>query len=222
MKRIILFGAALALTLTGFSQESIKVSESNENVNGANNNCLVVTVYASKDEVEKGWKDEMKSWKGGSFSTKKGEMIMDDTQIKDMGDNTFDAYARVEEDGEDQCRLIVGIDLGGAYLSSKEHSDQFKVMEGIVYDFAVDATKDAIGAVLAAEEKILEDLEKDMKDLEKENEDLEKSIEDYKKKIEEAEARIEEIGEEKETKKEEIGAQEKVVEEIENKQKGVK
>lgn len=222
MKKLITFTIAALTACTVSAQESIKVSESNENINGANNNCLIVTVYANKDDVESAWKGVMKGWKGGSFSSKKGEMFMDDTRIKDMGENTFDAYARVEEEEEGVCRLIVGIDLGGAYLSSNEHSDQFKVMQEIVYDFAVEETKGAIGALLAVEEDKLKDLQKEEEDLVKEQEDLEKDIEDYKKKIEEAEARIEEIGEEKETKKEEIGAQEKVVEEMENKQKAVK
>lgn len=222
MKKLFTLSLAFAMCSAGFSQDNIKVSESNEQINGSSNNCLVVTVYADKNEVESGWKSVMKSWKGGSFSSKGGEMQIDDAKIKDMGDNTFDAFAKVVEQEEGVCQLVVAVDLGGAYLSSRDHADQFKVMQEIVYEFAVGTTKDAIGAVLKEEEKKLEELQKEEEDLAKEKEDLEKEIEDMKKKIEENEKRIDEIGEETEEKKEEIGAQEKVVEEIEQKQKGVK
>ena len=205
----------------GFAQK-IKVSESNANIGGGNNNALEVTLYsASVDQVEKAWKGEMKKMKG-KITSKKGEYFVDDAEMKQMGENSFDLYARVEKEGDKDAKLIVAVDLGGAFMSSSAHAEQFKVMKGVIYDFAVETTKEIIGEEVKAQEKILADLEKDQKDLVKDNEKLHKDIEDYKKKIAEAEKAIEDNKKDQEKKKEEITAQQKAVQVVVDQQKAVK
>lgn len=220
MKRLLTLAFILTIG-TSFAQK-IQVSESNENIGGASHNAIILTIPgATLDEVEKAWKSEMKKM-GGKFSKEKGEYFADNCKNKKMGDNTFDVYARAEKDGDDGVKLIVGIDLGGAFMSSNAHGDQFKLMKDEIYDFGVNTVKDIIGDQMKEQEKILEKLEKEQKDLVKENEKLHKDIEDYKKKIAEAEKDIEDNEKNQGTKKEEIGAQQKVVKDVEEKLKGVK
>lgn len=221
MRKILTLLFVLSFTVS-FAQQKIQVSESSENIGGGSHNAMVVTIYgASVDDVEKAWKGRMKKW-NGKVSKSGGEYFADDCRLKKMGDNTFDVYARAEQDGENDVKLIVGVDLGGAYMSSGQHGEQFKLLKEEVYDFAVETTKEIIGNELKAEEKTLKGLEKEQKDLEKENEKLHKDIEDYKKKIAEAEKAIEENKEAQGTKKEEIAAQGKVVKAVEDKLKAVK
>ena len=149
-------------------------------------------------------------------------MFADDCKMKDMGDNTFDAYGTVEENGEEGVFVLVAIDLGGAYLNSGEHGDQFKVMEKILQKWAIDVAKEVVGEEIKEEEKVLKDKEKELEDLEKEQEKLEKEIEDYKKKIEENEKAIEESKKAQEEQKEKIKEQQGVVEATKKKQSGIK
>lgn len=217
-----LLSIALAFCVSAVFAQKIKVSEGNENVNGGGHNVLQVTIpNATVDFVEKSWKNQIKKM-GGKYSTKKGEMVADDASIKAMGDNTFDVYSKVKKEGDDAATLIVGVDLGGAYMSSSQHPDQFKYMKDYIYDWAIKCAKDIVGNELKEEEKALAKLEKEQEDLVKEKEKLEKDIEDYKKKIEQAEKDIEDNLKAQEGKKEEIGAQQKVVKDVEQKVKDIK
>ena len=218
MKRIFTLLIAL-IAFGGYAQ--IKISEKNVNIDGSKNGFYIEIPFADKKYTEKELKDLFKDWKG-SFSDKKGVMMADDAELKDMGDNTFDAYGTVEENGEDGVFVSVAIDLGGAYLNSGEHGSQFKVMEKILQKWAVDVAKEVIGEEIKEEEKVLKDKEKELEDLEKEQEKLEKEIEDYKKKIEDNKKAIEESKKSQEEQKEKIKTQQGVVEAAKKKQQGIK
>jgi hypothetical protein len=221
MKKVLSIIFALSLGTTVYGQKKVQVSESGESFSTGNHNALSVMVYkGNKNDVEKAWKKEMKDLKG-KVSMKK-EIFADDCRMKQMGDNTFDVYARVEEVKDEGVKLIMAIDLGGAYMSSGTHGDQFKIMKDLVYKFGVDQNKAIIGLELKAAEKLLSDKQGELKDLEKEKEKLHKDIEDYKKKIEQAEKDIEENGKKQEDKKVEVKEQEKVVKEVDERRKAVK
>lgn len=221
MKKHILITALSVLALNVFAQKKIEVRESNEKIGNGNNNTLSVMIYVEDaDLVEKAWKSKLKDM-DAKVSTKDG-IFGDDAQLKAMGPNTFDVYSRVEVVKGEGIKLIVGVDLGGAYLSSSQHSEQFKVFKGILYEFAVKITKDKIGDELSVQEKALDKLNDQQKDLEKENKDLKNDIEDYKKKIAEAEDKIKKNEENQKTKKSEIEAQQKVVGGVKEKLNAVK
>ncbi len=220
MRNLYLILAVIFISGVSRSQNSIKVTESSEKFNSGNQNALVVTVFESnKDAVEKGLKKLFKDWNGNVKS--KDELFGDDCSMKKMGKNTFDAYGYCVQE-EKNVKVVVAIDLGGAYMSSSQHSDQYKIIQEELYQFAVHQTKEAIGEVMKAEEEKLEKLEKQKKEIESKIEDNKEDIEDYKKKIEEAEKNIKEGESEKETKSKEIGEQTKVVEEVKKKQSAVK
>jgi len=124
------------LTITSFAQRKIKVHEENEKIGSGTNNALVATIYESnKDNIEKAWKKLMKDY-GAKVNMKK-EIFADDATIKDLSSNTCDLFAFVRKVSDDEFEIVVGVDMGGAYLSSSEHSSKYKTMEKILKDFAV-------------------------------------------------------------------------------------
>lgn len=210
---------SLAITVGAFSQVNVK--ETNVNIDGGKNGFEIEIPYADKKTTEKELKDLFKSWKG-SFSEKKGIMKSDDCKNKDMGENTFDVFGTVVENGEDGSKALIAVDLGGAYLSSSEHSSQFKIMQGILQSWGVKTATIFVSEMEKEEAKNLKDRQKELEDLEKEQEKMEKEIEDYKKKIEENEKAIEQSKKDQEKKKEEIKTQEGVVQEVVKKKESIK
>ncbi|MEX1002234.1 MAG: hypothetical protein WDZ35_08985 [Crocinitomicaceae bacterium] len=216
-KTIIFFLALLAFSATA----QIKVSEKSVDIDGSKNGFYVEIPYADQKSTEKELKSLLKDWKG-SFSSKKDVLFADDCSLKSMGENTFDAYGKVEENGDEGVYVSVAIDLGGAYLNSGEHKDQYKVMEKILKEWAIEVAKEVIGEQIKEEEKVLSDKEKELEDLKKEQEKMEKEIEDYKKAIEKNEKAIEDSKKAQEEQKEKIKTQQGVVEAAKKKQQGIK
>ncbi len=206
------------VALSSFSQ--VTVEEKNVSVNGNHNGFYISIPYGTQKQIEKDLKDELKSWKG---NYKGGNPIfVDDCKLKDVGENTFDVYAKVEENPDGGAYVSIAIDMGGAYMNSGEHGSEFKAMEDRLYKFGVKAAKNVVDGEIKDEEKELKNLEKELDDLEKEQEKLEKEIEDYKKKIEDNEKAIEEAKKNQETKKEEIKTQETKVDDAVKKKEAVK
>jgi hypothetical protein len=210
----------LFVTSIAFGQRKIKVHEEREKFSTGSNNALVASVYESTpDDIEKAWKRLMKDY-DAKMSMKK-EMFADDASIKDLSPNTCDVYAFVRKISDEENEIVVGVDLGGAYLSSSEHSSKYKVMQKIIYDFAVQTSIDAIKEKQKDAEKVLAGFEKEKQDLIRDNEKLTKDIEDYKNKITKAESDIEKNKSLAVDKDKEIENQQKVVEEIAARSKAV-
>ena len=139
-----------------------------------------------------------------------------------MGKNTFDVYAKIDENPDGGAFVSIAIDLGGAYLSSAGDGAKAKFIEVRLQKFGVKAAKNVVGEEVKEEEKILKERQKELEDLEKEEEKMEKAIEDYKKKIEETENSIEEGKKNQENKKGEITEQEEKVKTVIKKKEAVK
>ena len=203
----------LFVTTLAFGQRKIKVHEENEKFSTGNKNALVATVYESTpDDIEKAWKKLMKDY--DAKMTMKKEMFADDASIKDLSPNTCDVYAFVRKISDEENEIVVGVDLGGAYLSSSEHSSKYKIMQRIIYDFAVQTSIEAIKEKQKDAEKVLSGIVKAKEDLIKENERLAKDIEDYKNKITKAEGDIEKNKSLATDKDKEIENQQKIVDDI--------
>jgi len=221
MKKFIFTAIAALCFLTISAQKSIEVQEGNHSFSKGNVNALSVIIYGGNvSDVEKALKDLMKKY-NAKVSSKK-EMFGDDAEIKKISDNTIDLYGKVEQSGKEDVKVIIGFDLGGVFLSSSQHGDKFKVAKGIVYDFGVQETKNAIGAVLKEEEKNLEKLQKEQEDLVKDKEKLEKDIAGWEEDIKKAKEDIEKNKKDQESKQKEIKTQGEVVEKVKAKAAAVK
>ena len=221
MKKLFTLVLAVSIGTTAIAQK-IKVSEGSENIGGGSHNALVVTLYGvNPSDAEDSFRSFMKTY-DGKRSSKDGGIFIDNATIKEMGNNTVDVYGKAKgSKGDKEIQFVVAFDLGGAFLSSGEHKDQFKVAEKIAKEFAVKATKDAIEAELKAAEKIQGTLEDDQKSLEKKKKNLDEDIVDYKDKIKKAEDDLVKNKADQDKKKTELEAQKKVVEGINTKLKAV-
>ncbi|HEY0029433.1 MAG TPA: hypothetical protein VGC65_01650 [Bacteroidia bacterium] len=221
MKKIITLAFAVTIVLSASAQK-IKVKQSTENIAGGSHNALSVTLTGiSPSDAEESFRSFMKNY-DGKRSSKDGGIFIDHAMIKEMGNNTIDIYGKaIGKKGDPEITFVVAFDLGGAFLNSGEHKDQYNIAEKIVKDFAVKATKDAIEAQLKDAQKAQSKLEDDQKSLEKDNKNLNGDIEDYKKKIKKAEDDIVKNKADQDKKKSEIEAQKKVVADVDKKLKAV-
>lgn len=221
MKKILTLAFALTIGLSASAQK-IKVKQSSENIGGGSHNALTVNLYGiNPSDAEDAFRSFMKTY-DGKRGSKDGGVFIDHAMIKDMGNNTVDIYGKAQgKKGDPEITFVVAFDLGGAFLNSGDHKDQYKVAERIVKEFAVKATKDAIESQLKDAQKIQSKLEDDQKSLEKDSKNLNEDIEDYKAKIKKAEEDIVKNKADQDKKKTEIETQKKVVGEVDKKLKAV-
>ena len=211
MKKITILLIFTCLSLWAVGQK-IRVYESREDIAGGTHNTLVVPIFGvDAKTVLKEWKSEMKSY-GAKVSSEKGGLFGDNATFKKMGNNTVDMHARVNEkkDGG-EVDLIVGFDLGGAYLSSSGQPDKYKVAEQIMHDFAVKLTTNAIDYQLKVQQKALDKLNGQQKDLVKENKNLNEQIAEYQDKIKKDQDAIQQNQTDQAAKQKEISQQQQVV-----------
>jgi septal ring factor EnvC (AmiA/AmiB activator) len=138
-----------------------------------------------------------------------------------MGDKPFDGYARVLDGGGDHLKVAFAVDLGGAYLDSKQHGSQFSAMKQRAEKFASRTSILSIEEELAVEAKVLKTMEKEKVEMEKTIADSKKDIEEYQKRIAEAEQKIKDSEAGVAKKSEEITAQTTRIGDVEKKKKSV-
>ena len=135
MKKILFSLFAFSLINFSFSQE-IKLSEESQFFNIGSKNSIVVSIpYGVKDIVEKELRRELKDW-DGKYDSGKGEFFTIQASTKTMGGKPFDAYAKIITESDNSMKVAFAIDLGGAFLSSREHGAQYKAMSEMIKDFA--------------------------------------------------------------------------------------
>jgi chromosome segregation ATPase len=213
---------SFVLSAVSLAQGDIKVSEENHSFSTGSKNALVVNIpYGNKDLVEKELRKELKDW-NGKYDSKGDEMFTLQATSKFMGDKPFDTYAKIISSQNNEIKVAFATDLGGAYLSSREHSQLFKSMSDEIKDFAKHAAAACVAEELDRNRDALSDLEKTQRSLEKDKKGLEEDIADYKKKIAEAEEKIKLNAQNQEKQKEAIKTQGVKVTDVENRLKSIK
>jgi len=223
MKKLIIIITAVLLVnaITVMAQGKMQVSEVSDGMSQGTQKGLAITIFGtSVKDVEKLWKKEMKNNKG-KVGNEKGDVFADDAKFKNISENTIDIYATFKEVSEG-TKMTVFFNLGGAYISSSKHPEEYKAAEKIIYSFAVSAAKNAVAAELAIAEKLLEQMGKDQGKLEKEATKLKGEIEDCKQTIQTNEGQLTTNGTNQETKKKEIVSQTTLVEKVKEKMANVK
>lgn len=188
MKKVVsgLFAILFACTLQA---GTIKVIEGNFKIAGSRNNVLTVVIYETDfDEVIKAWKKKMKSTKV-KVKTSKGEVFADNAVIKKLGDYPMDIYARTEKI-VGGSKLIVGVNLGGVFLNSRDHKDKYDSFARFVEEFAESQIRASIIEQIKDAEKELKRRVKAQEYLVKHKESLKNKIVGYKNDIKEAEFKI--------------------------------
>ncbi len=223
MKKQILIGAIAIASLPVFGQE-IKVKEGNASFSNGNHNSLSVTLYVTDiNMVEKEWKSQLKSFGYDKASENKDEYFFDNVLFKKMSANTVDVYSKVDEaKGDKAVVLTAAYDLGGAYLSSSDHKDQFNYLKTMMHDFAVKTSQDVLDDQIKDAGKALSSLQSKQNSLEKDNRGLADDITNYNQKIKKANDQIEQNKKDIEVKKGEVTAQQKVLDGIKAKKESIK
>ena len=218
--RIIIVLALSIISLMSYSQKKIQVKSVSEKFSVGNVDALQTQVYeADAKYVKKAWKKLIKKY---SESVKmKDEIFADDVLIKRMSNNTFDIYTRAKDAKDGIVEITCAVDLGGAYLSKSLHPEKFKVFAGILKDFVVEVSKEAVRQEMDDQEKILDKLSKEQEHLVSDNKKMKEEIEDYKKKIADNEKALEQNLKDQESKKKEIEEQRAVVIKLSEKERAI-
>jgi hypothetical protein len=198
---------------------SAQVSEQERSMSKGVNNALVIEIpMADPGMIEKLWKKYMKDYDGKTKKVKgEPEWLSDDADIPGIGSgNTMDVYSKIAESGED-VELIVWFDLGGAFLDSDLHPDNYLEGEKFLMRFSLFVEKEKTKLELEAEEKELKNMEKELKDLERNKERYFEIIADAERRIEEAKADIEQNEKDQEAQKKVIEDQLEVIKKVQKK-----
>jgi chromosome segregation ATPase len=196
----------LSFAFTTFSQ-AVRIEEKSTSFNAGSKNAICITIpHTSSDFVEKKVKEEMKNW-NGKYNSSKGESLTSLSLLKEIGEKTFDGYAKIIESKDGMTTVAFAFDLGGAFLSSSQHKEQYNAMLQRLKTFGINTSKEAVGEVIREQEKSLKTIQREQESLEKEKATLEQGIENSKKEIEEATKKIEKNQHDQIKKKEEIKMQ---------------
>ncbi len=221
MKRVLLSALIVLASLSFVKAQDITVKPGKASFSVGSKDAFIVEVYESDVKtVTKQWKKFLKDHKGKVKA--KDEIFGDDLKIKALSGNTCDVYSKIVDKGSKVIEIRVGVDLGGAFLSQSAHPDKYPVFEGLLKNFAVEATKGGVLLQKKEQEKILSKKQKELKKLGSDKERLEKEIENYKKNIKKNEEEIEKKKEEIENKKKEIEEQKQEVGKLIEKEKNIK
>lgn len=169
-----------------------QISEEVKSMSAGLNPALVLEIPNSDANfVAKLWKKYIKPYGGKTKKTgRNGQWFTDDADIVAIGgSNSIDIYASSNGAG-DAVYLSMWIDLGGAYLSSDTHPEQYTEGEKFLMRFALFVAKENTKLELEKEEQNLKKLGTALKRLERDNERYHREIELAKERIRKAEANI--------------------------------
>jgi len=184
MKYILsVFSLLMALPMWG---QKIDVKEGNEKLGGAFHNALTVVIYeADAPMILKAWKKIMKD-SDAKVKNSDDEIFADNATFTDVSPNTVDVYASIQKENEG-IRFSVAFDLGGTYLSAEQNSGGFRAAKKMVYQYALEVTKEALQQQIKNMESDIKKMEWKENDLQTENDHLHRDIDTYKEKIIKAE-----------------------------------
>ncbi len=188
------FALWIALLILGSSTilHGQAIDEEMKSMSLGSHNAIVLSIpdYDSKF-ANNVWRDYIKSFKGKTKKVKRSkEYFTDDARIMGVSTNTVDMYWIINSAGNGST-LTLWTDLGGAFLNSEEHSNEYEGMAVMLLGFEKQLNVENIKVELKAEESELKELEKKLARLEKLNDKYHKEIEDWKRKIIENEELIE-------------------------------
>lgn len=216
MKRIISLLAAFLCVITVHAHK-FEVSENTEKIGGGSNNALVVIIPETNfEEVLKAWKSEMKDT-GAKVKKEGNEIFADNAIIKKLGEHPMDIYGKTVK-VENGTKLIVGVNLGGAFLNSKDHKDQYDKFVSFLIGFSKKQVSESIAEQVKEAEKELKSREKEQEKLKDEESSLKDKITGWKDDIKEAEGKIGENQSEQSNQEKSIAEQMKIVEAIKAKE----
>ena len=154
------------ITAKGVESMSL-ISESERSMSQGTKSSLAVNLpKTSAKFAEKIWKDFIKQYKGDYKKIKKSdEYFLDNAMIAGIGgSNTVDMYMKFSE-SPDNTAATLWIDLGGAYVNSKDFKDKYEEAEKLMLNYALTVTREQTKEQLDEQQKSLKKLESEQKSL---------------------------------------------------------
>jgi hypothetical protein len=205
--------------MTTKGESSSLVNEGERVMSQGNKSSLAVNLTKTNAKfAEKMWKDFTKQYKGDYKRDKKNdEYFTDNANIASVGGgNTVDLFMKFAESGENTTATL-WIDLGGAFINSKDFKDKYAEAEKLMTEYALKVAREQTQIQLKEQQDALKDAEKQQKKLEDKHKSLLQDIEDWKKKIAKAEQDIIVNQKSQDDTKVKIETQKKVVDEVQKK-----
>lgn len=158
---------------------------------GMKNGFAIEFEGLSNKEITKLWEEFIKPYGKLDRDRKTKEYFIDDARVPGLNKgNTVDLYSKIEDVTKTRSSLTVWVDLGGAYINSQSHPEDFGTLRNMMLVFEKDVYKSIVENQITEENKALQSLENDRDKVQRANEKLAKDIENYKERIEKAEQEI--------------------------------
>lgn len=206
------------IPVISFAQKEFTVTETTSVISvGERTGYRVAVEEMSEKETVKAlrnWIDE-KQKKPGFEETGKHELMVSNLILPQISAAPVTAYFLFEET-KSGISITGFFNADGIFLSSATNPAKYQEAAAFMRKFGLQTEKLKIAASLAVAEKDLEKKQADQKELEKENTQLNNDIEEYNSAIAKAKAGLEQNAKNQEAKKNEIAAQQKNVEIIQN------
>ena len=198
----------------------LDVQESKDKMSMGVQPCLKVYIpEVAKEDVERDLAKYMKSY-SSKGDAKKTETFFDNAQIKAFGNNLVDIYT-ITEQKAGGVELKVFFDLGGAFLSSGNHPEQFKAAEDIVRRFAREEAVAGVGLQIVAAQKTLDLKMKEFDNLVRQDTALSRKIRESQAIIDQAVIDQQAIRQSQDTKKTDLEMQQELLQGLKAKQAGI-
>jgi hypothetical protein len=215
MTKSIFWALFAVISATFVKAQGDVVSEKKVSMSLGPQNCFYVELQgADKKLAEKTFTEFFKPYGKLKENGKARELFIMATKVTPVGATSpMDVYVKIE-DGKNQATTYVWMDLGGEFLSSKDHPKMAESMNRWMKDYHLEVRKKVVAEEVRQEEKQLAQLEKDLKKLRDKHLSYEQDIEKAKLKIIESEKNIEKNLVEQEQKNVEITTQKLQVEKV--------
>ena len=177
----------------------------------------------SQELVSDHWKQYMKDFyrEKPKWQRRDDEWLSDDADISVLGaGNTVDIYAKTRE-REDNVEIQMWVDLGGAFLNSREHPDRYTEAEKLLLRFALEVAKEKMRLDIEEQEDLLKDMNQDLSRLSSQKKRSEREIKRAKETIQKAEADIEQNLQEQEEMQAKITQQEELIKKLQKQRSGL-
>ncbi len=192
------------------------VERSAEMSKGVRNALVLEIPGVNEDLVSDLWKDYMKDFyrEKPKWQRRDKEWLSDDADIAGIGrGNTVDVYAKTEQK-DDNAFIYLWIDMGGAFLSAREHGEEYTEAEKLLTRFGLEVARAKVKIELEEQENMLKDLNRDLERLATDKERYEREIQRAKETIAKAEKDIEDNIQAQEEMAARIKAQEGVIKSV--------
>ena len=234
MRQFIIYCSLTAIFFLGFttqaqSQDSMMVAKSAMSNNsaslvreadrsmsqGVKNSLTTDILNVPIKTVEKYWKEYSKQFKVDTKKDRKtDEWFTDNALIASLGGaNTVDIYTKFTDAGNN-TNMAMWVDLGGAYINSKDFKDKYDAAQKIMLDFSLSVQREQTKTMLNDQQDEQKKLERELRNLEKKNSNLHSDIDDWNKKIAKAQNDIQLNMKAQEDQKKKIENQQKLVDDI--------